>query len=196
MDDIEITDPKTDINKVRQKMGMVFQSFNLFDHKTVIENVMLAPVDLLGKSRQQAYDTGMELLKKVGLGEKALNYPDQLSGGQKQRVAIARALAMDPDVILLDEPTSALDPTMVGEVQSAIRDLAQTGKTMLIVTHEMHFAKSICNRVFFMDEEKYMKMVVLSRYFIILKGRILGDLYIDLRCWNLILIVVIIIFSA
>ena len=154
LDDMEITDPKTDINKVRQKMGMVFQSFNLFDHKTVIENVMLAPVDLLGKSRQQAYDRGMELLKKVGLSEKALNYPDQLSGGQKQRVAIARALAMDPDVILLDEPTSALDPTMVGEVQSAIRDLAQTGKTMLIVTHEMHFAKSICNRVFFMDEGK------------------------------------------
>ena len=152
LDDLEITDPKTDINKVRQKMGMVFQSFNLFEHKTVIENIMLAPVDLLGKSKQEAYDTGMSLLKKVGLGEKALNYPDQLSGGQKQRVAIARTLAMDPEVILLDEPTSALDPTMVGEVQAAIRDLAKTGKTMLIVTHEMHFAKTICNRVFFMDE--------------------------------------------
>ncbi|MCR5404954.1 MAG: amino acid ABC transporter ATP-binding protein [Butyrivibrio sp.] len=152
LDDLEITDPKTDINKVRQKMGMVFQSFNLFEHKTVIENIMLAPVDLLGKSKQEAYDTGMRLLKTVGLGEKALNYPDQLSGGQKQRVAIARTLAMDPEVILLDEPTSALDPTMVGEVQAAIRDLAKTGKTMLIVTHEMHFAKTICNRVFYMDD--------------------------------------------
>ena len=152
MNDVEITNPRTDINKVRQKMGMVFQGFNLFDHKTVIENIMMAAVDLLGKSKQEAYDTGMKLLETVGLSAKALNYPDQLSGGQKQRVAIARTLAMDPDVILLDEPTSALDPTMVGEVQAAIRELAKTGKTMLIVTHEMHFAKTICNRVFFMDE--------------------------------------------
>lgn len=148
----EITDPKCDINKVRQKMGMVFQSFNLFGHKTVIENIMLAPMDLLGRSKQEAYDTGMRLLRTVGLSEKALNYPDELSGGQKQRIAIARTLAMDPDVILLDEPTSALDPTMVGEVQAVIRDLSKTGKTMMIVTHEMNFAKAICNRVFFMDE--------------------------------------------
>ncbi len=152
VDDTEITDPRCDINKVRQKMGMVFQSFNLFGHKTVIENVMMAPMDLLGKSKQEAYDTGMRLLRTVGLAEKALNYPDELSGGQKQRIAIARTLAMDPDVILLDEPTSALDPTMVGEVQAVIRDLATTGKTMMIVTHEMNFAKAICNRVFFMDE--------------------------------------------
>ena len=152
VDGQEITDAKCDMNKVRQKMGMVFQSFNLFGHKTVIENIMLAPMDLLGKPKQEAYDTGMKLLRTVGLAEKALNYPDELSGGQKQRIAIARTLAMDPDVILLDEPTSALDPTMVGEVQAVIRDLAKTGKTMMIVTHEMAFAKAISNRVFYMDE--------------------------------------------
>ena len=152
VDDLEITAPGCDMNKVRQKMGMVFQSFNLFGHKTVIENIMLAPMDLLGMSKQEAYDTGMKLLRTVGLAEKALNYPDELSGGQKQRIAIARTLAMDPDVILLDEPTSALDPTMVGEVQAVIRDLAGTGKTMMIVTHEMNFARAISNRVFYMDE--------------------------------------------
>ena len=152
MDDVEITDPSCDINRVRQKMGMVFQNFNLFGHMTVIENIMAAPVDLLKKSRQEAYDRAVELLRTVGLSDKAFNYPDELSGGQKQRVAIARALAMDPEVILLDEPTSALDPTMVGEVQTVIRELAKTGKTMMIVTHEMNFARSIANRVFFMDE--------------------------------------------
>ena len=152
MDGVEITDRKCDINKVRQKMGMVFQSFNLFGHLTVIENIMLSPMDLLGKTRQEAYDEGMRLLRMVGLAEKALNYPDELSGGQKQRIAIARTLAMNPDVILLDEPTSALDPTMVGEVQAVIRDLSKTGKTMMIVTHEMNFAKVISNRVFYMDE--------------------------------------------
>ena len=152
VDGTEITDKRCDINKVRQKMGMVFQSFNLFGHLTVIENIMLSPVDLLGKTRQEAYDRGMELLRMVGLAEKALSYPDELSGGQKQRIAIARTLAMDPEVILLDEPTSALDPTMVGEVQAVIRDLAKTGKTMMIVTHEMNFAKAISNRVFYMDE--------------------------------------------
>ena len=152
LDGQEITDPKCDINRVRRKMGMVFQSFNLFGHKTVIENVMLAPMDLLGRPKQEAYDTGMRLLRTVGLAEKAFNYPDELSGGQKQRIAIARTLAMDPEVILLDEPTSALDPTMVGEVQAVIRDLARTGKTLMIVTHEMNFAKAICNRVFYMDE--------------------------------------------
>ena len=152
VDGVEITDKKCDINKVRQKMGMVFQSFNLFGHMTVIENIMLSPMDLLGKSRQEAYDEGMRLLRTVGLAEKALNYPDELSGGQKQRIAIARTLAMDPDVILLDEPTSALDPTMVGEVQAVIRDLARTGKTMMIVTHEMNFARTVSNRVFYMDE--------------------------------------------
>ena len=152
VDGTEITDPKCDIAKVRRRMGMVFQSFNLFGHRTVIENIMMAPMDLLGKSKQEAYDTGMRLLRTVGLAEKALSYPDELSGGQKQRIAIARTLAMDPDVILLDEPTSALDPTMVGEVQAVIRELAKTGKTMMIVTHEMAFARAICNRVFYMDE--------------------------------------------
>ncbi len=148
----EITAPKCDVNRVRRRMGMVFQGFNLFGHLTVIENIMLAPMDLLGKSKQAAYDEGMRLLRMVGLAEKALNYPDELSGGQKQRVAIARTLAMDPEVIMLDEPTSALDPTMVGEVQAVIRELAKTGKTMMIVTHEMAFARAICNRVFYMDE--------------------------------------------
>ena len=148
----EITDPKCDLNRVRQKMGMVFQSFNLFGHKTVIENLMMAPMDLLGRSKQEAYERGMELLRTVGLAEKALNYPDELSGGQKQRIAIARTLAMEPDIILLDEPTSALDPTMVGEVQAVIRELAKSGRTMMIVTHEMAFARSISNRVFYMDQ--------------------------------------------
>lgn len=152
VNDVEVTDPKCDLGKVRQKMGMVFQSFNLFGHLTVIENIMLAPMELLKKSKQEAYKNGMDLLRMVGLAEKALNFPDELSGGQKQRIAIARTLAMDPDIILLDEPTSALDPTMVGEVQAVIRDLAKTGKTMMIVTHEMNFARAISNRVFFMDE--------------------------------------------
>ena len=152
LDGEEITDRKCDINRVRRKMGMVFQSFNLFGHWTVIENIMRPPMDLLGKDAQEAYDEGMRLLHTVGLAEKELSFPDELSGGQKQRIAIARALAMDPEVILLDEPTSALDPTMVGEVQAVIRDLATTGKTMMIVTHEMNFARAISNRIFFMDE--------------------------------------------
>ena len=133
-------------------MGMVFQSFNLFHHMTIIENIMAAPMDLLGKSKQEAYDRGMELLRTVGLADKAFNYPDELSGGQKQRVAIARALAMDPEILLFDEPTSALDPTMVGEVQAVIRDLARKGLTLMIVTHEMRFAREVANRVFYMDE--------------------------------------------
>ena len=147
-----ITDKKCNINKIRRKMGMVFQSFNLFNHMNVIENIMAAPMDLLKKSKQEAYDRGIELLRTVGLADKAFNYPDQLSGGQKQRVAIARALAMDPEIILLDEPTSALDPTMVGEVQAVIKELAKKGLTLMIVTHEMRFAREIANRVFYMDE--------------------------------------------
>lgn len=148
----EITAKGTNIKNVRQKMGMVFQSFNLFGHLTVIENLMLAPMDLLKKSKKEAYETAMEYLRRVGLADKVLAYPDELSGGQKQRVAIARTLCMDPEVILLDEPTSALDPTMVSEVQAVIRDLSKSGKTMIIVTHEMNFAKAISNRVFYMDE--------------------------------------------
>ena len=152
LDGVEITAPGYDVTQARRRMGMVFQSFNLFGHLTVIENLMLAPVDILKRSKQEAYENGLALLKRVGLVGREMNYPEQLSGGQKQRVAIARTLAMDPDVILLDEPTSALDPTMVGEVQAVIRDLAQSGKTMMIVTHEMSFARAICNRVFYMDE--------------------------------------------
>ena len=152
LDGVDITAPGYDLTKARRKMGMVFQSFNLFEHLTAIENVMLAPMDILNKTREEAYETALELLKRVGLAGREYQYPEQLSGGQKQRVAIARTLAMDPDVILLDEPTSALDPTMVGEVQAVIRDLSKTGKTMMIVTHEMNFAKAICNRVFYMDQ--------------------------------------------
>lgn len=152
LDGEDITAPGYDLPAARRRMGMVFQSFNLFGHLTVIENLMLAQVDILKRSKQEAYDTGVELLKRVGLSGRESQYPDELSGGQKQRVAIARTLAMDPDVILLDEPTSALDPTMVGEVQAVIRDLARTGKTMMIVTHEMSFARAICNRVFYVDE--------------------------------------------
>ena len=146
-----INDGKTDLNEVRKKMGMVFQSFNLFGHLTVIENIMDPQIALLSRSRQEAYDKAMDLLWKVGLGAKALSYPDELSGGQQQRVAIARALAMDPEIILFDEPTSALDPSMIGEVQSVIRTIAKGGTTMMIVTHEMDFARKIANRVIFMD---------------------------------------------
>ena len=147
-----ITDPKCDISLVRRKMGMVFQSFNLFANLNIVENVMAAPVKLLKTPKEQARKEAMELLKRVGLAEKAENYPDELSGGQKQRVAIARAIAMHPEIILFDEPTSALDPTMVGEVLSVIKSLAKEGMTMMIVTHEMKFARDVSNRVFFMDE--------------------------------------------
>jgi len=152
VDGEEIRAKDSDVARIRRKMGMVFQHFNLFPHMTVIENIMAAPIDLLGKSRQEAYDKGIELLRKVGLADKALNYPDVMSGGQKQRVAIARTLAMEPEIILFDEPTSALDPTMIGEVQAVIRDLAKQGTTMIIVTHEMKFAREVCNRVFYMDQ--------------------------------------------
>ena len=152
INDEAITSPNCQLHLLRRKMGMVFQSFNLFNHKTVIENIMMAPMDLLGKSAQEAYDKGMELLRTVGLADKALNFPDELSGGQKQRVAIARTLAMEPEMILFDEPTSALDPTKVGEVLEVIRELAQKGMTMLIVTHEMNFAKDVSNRIFYMDQ--------------------------------------------
>ena len=147
-----ITDPKCDISLIRRKMGMVFQSFNLFANLNIVENVMSAPVNLLKKPKDDARKEAMELLKRVGLAEKAENYPDELSGGQKQRVAIARAIAMHPEIILFDEPTSALDPTMVGEVLSVIRSLAKDGMTMIIVTHEMKFAIDVSNRVFYMDE--------------------------------------------
>ena len=152
IDDINLLDPKTDVCQLRRKMGMVFQSFNLFSHLMVIENIMLGPVDLLRMNRQEAYNEGMNLLTMVGLAEKAYAYPDELSGGQKQRVAIARTLAMKPEIVLFDEPTSALDPTMVSEVLAVIRKLAADGMTMMIVTHEMKFARDVSTRVLYMDE--------------------------------------------
>ncbi len=152
VDGVNIMDKGADLSLVRRKMGMVFQSFNLFSHRMVIENLMMAPMDLLKVSRQEAYEEGIRLLKTVGLAEKAFAYPDELSGGQKQRVAIARALAMKPEIVLFDEPTSALDPTMVGEVLSVIRALANEGLTMMIVTHEMKFARDVSTRIFYMDE--------------------------------------------
>ncbi|AVQ29139.1 amino acid ABC transporter ATP-binding protein [Fusobacterium ulcerans] len=142
---------ETDINKVREKVGMVFQHFNLFPHKTVLENLTLSPMKLKGYSQDEADKKAMALLDKVGLREKAASYPNQLSGGQKQRIAIARALAMEPEVMLFDEPTSALDPEMIKEVLDVMRGLAKEGMTMLIVTHEMGFARNVANRLFFMD---------------------------------------------
>lgn len=152
VDGDDVTNPKTDLNKVRQKMGMVFQSFNLFSHKRIVENIMMGQVDLLKKTPQEAYERSLELLELVGLKDKALSFPDELSGGQKQRAAIARTLSMDPKIILFDEPTSALDPTMVDEVLLVIKELANRGLTMLIVTHEMNFARNVSNRIFFMNE--------------------------------------------
>lgn len=151
IEDIDITDKGSDINKVREEVGMVFQHFNLFPHKTVLENIMLAPLKVRGIQEQQARAKGIELLKKVGLEDKAEAYPDSLSGGQKQRVAIARALAMEPKIMLFDEPTSALDPEMVGEVLEVIKQLAREGMTMVVVTHEMGFAREVGDRVIFMD---------------------------------------------
>ena len=149
---LNITDPKCNINKYRQKIGMVFQHFNLFPHKTILENMTLAPMKLLKKTKEEAESQAMELLRRVGLEEKANAYPSQLSGGQKQRIAIVRSLCMNPDVILFDEPTSALDPEMVGEVLNVMRDLAKQGMTMAVVTHEMGFAKEVGTRVMFIDE--------------------------------------------
>lgn len=149
---VDITDPKTDINLHRQKMGMVFQHFNLFPHLTIMQNITLAPVKLKKMIKEEAENKAIELLSKVGLEDRALDYPSQLSGGQKQRVAIVRALAMDPDVMLFDEPTSALDPEMVGEVLEVMKDLASQGMTMAVVTHEMGFAREVASRVLFIDD--------------------------------------------
>lgn len=151
IDGQDITAPKCNIDLVRQKMGMVFQQFNLFPHMSVMKNITIAPMKLKGLSKNEAEAKAEELLKKVGLLDKAMSYPSQLSGGQKQRIAIARALAMEPEIMLFDEPTSALDPEMVGEVLSVMTDLAKIGMTMVVVTHEMGFAKEVSNRVMFMD---------------------------------------------
>ncbi|MGD6854058.1 amino acid ABC transporter ATP-binding protein [Bacillus infantis] len=147
----DITDPKININKIRQEVGMVFQHFNLFPHKTVLQNITLAPMKTKGIDKEAAKKKALELLRKVGLEEKADSYPGELSGGQKQRVAIARALAMEPKVMLFDEPTSALDPEMIGEVLEVMKDLAREGMTMVVVTHEMGFAREVGDRVIFMD---------------------------------------------
>lgn len=154
---VEITDPKNDVNKIRENLGMVFQRFNLFPHMSVLDNITLAPIKVKGMNKAEAEKAAMELLKKVGLVDKANAYPDNLSGGQQQRVAIARALAMQPAIMLFDEPTSALDPEMVGEVLNVIRDLAQEGMTMVIVTHEMGFAREVADRVLFIDGGKVLE---------------------------------------
>ncbi|MDD3173320.1 MAG: amino acid ABC transporter ATP-binding protein [Herbinix sp.] len=160
-----ITDKKTDINKLRSKMGMVFQQFNLFPHLSVLENITLAPVKLGLMTKDEAIQKAMELLKRIGLTEKANAYPNQLSGGQKQRIAIIRALAMNPDVMLFDEPTSALDPEMVGEVLDLMAQLADEGMTMVVVTHEMRFAKKVATRILFMDEGKIVEQNTPDEFF-------------------------------
>lgn len=155
--DASITDKNADINKVREKMGMVFQQFNLFPHLTVLENITIAPMKIKNMAKVEAEKIAMDLLKRIGLEDKANTYPNQLSGGQKQRIAIVRALAMSPDLMLFDEPTSALDPEMVGEVLDVMQSLAKDGMTMIVVTHEMGFAKEVGDRVIFMDDGKIVE---------------------------------------
>lgn len=157
VDGFELSDPKTNIDKARENIGMVFQHFNLFPHMTVLENIIFAPVELGKESKEVAKKHGMALLEKVGLSDKADAFPGSLSGGQKQRVAIARSLAMNPDIMLFDEPTSALDPEMVGDVLNVMKDLAEQGMTMLIVTHEMGFARQVANRVIFTDGGQFLE---------------------------------------
>ena len=161
----DITDPKTDIDKHRQKMGMVFQQFNLFPHMDIMKNLTLAPMKLQRKSQQEAEAEAMRLLERVGLADRAHAYPSQLSGGQKQRIAIVRALCMKPDVMLFDEPTSALDPEMVGEVLNVMRDLAAEKMTMVVVTHEMGFAREVATRVMFMDEGYFVEENAPAEFF-------------------------------
>lgn len=157
VDGYELSDPKTNLDKARENIGMVFQHFNLFPHMSVLENITFAPVELGKYSQEEAEKIGMDLLEKVGLADKRAAKPDSLSGGQKQRVAIARSLAMNPDIMLFDEPTSALDPEMVGDVLEVMRDLAEQGMTMLIVTHEMGFARKVANRVIFTDGGQFIE---------------------------------------
>ncbi len=165
IDGQDITDPQNDINRIREEVGMVFQSFNLFRHKTVLENLTLAPIKLKKEPKQQADQRAMELLDKVGLVDKAKSYPVQLSGGQQQRVAIARALAMNPKIMLFDEPTSALDPEMIGEVLEVMVTLAREGMTMVVVTHEMGFAREVADNVVFMDEGRIVEIAPPDQFF-------------------------------
>ena len=162
---VDITDPKTDIDKHRQKMGMVFQQFNLFPHMTIMKNLTIAPMKLQGVSQKDAEAEAMRLLERVGLADRANAYPNQLSGGQKQRIAIVRALCMKPDVMLFDEPTSALDPEMVGEVLDVMKKLAHEGMTMVVVTHEMGFAREVSTRVMFMDEGYFVEENAPAEFF-------------------------------
>ncbi len=157
LDGVDLTDPRTDLDRQRMKMGMVFQQFNLFPHMTVLKNLTLAPMLLKKESQQTAEQRAMALLERVGLADRAQEYPSRLSGGQKQRIAIVRALCMEPEVLLFDEPTSALDPEMVGEVLDVMKELAQSGMTMVVVTHEMGFAREVASRVLFMDQGVIME---------------------------------------
>ena len=165
IDGVDILDPKTNISKVREEMGMVFQSFNLFRHKTALGNLTLAQTVVRKRSKKEAVEKAMALLEKVGIPDKADSYPDNLSGGQQQRVAIARALAMDPKVMLFDEPTSALDPEMIGEVLDVMKTLALEGMTMVVVTHEMGFAREVADRVIFMDEGQVVEVGTPEHFF-------------------------------
>ena len=165
MNDIVVNDKKTNINKLRRNIGMVFQHFNLYPHKTVLQNITLAPMNVLKQSAEEAKKTAMYYLEKVGIPDKASSYPSQLSGGQQQRVAIARELAMKPDIMLFDEPTSALDPEMVGEVLDVMKTLAKEGMTMVVVTHEMGFAKEVGDRIVFIDQGKILEEAIPAEFF-------------------------------
>ncbi len=184
VDGVDMCSPSVDLPKMRQKMGMVFQNYALFNHKLVIENLMMAPMDLLGMSKQDAYDQALDLLKTVGLKDKALSWPHELSGGQRQRVAIARGLAMNPKILLFDEPTSALDPQMVSEVLSVITSLAERGLTMLVVTHEMRFARDASTRVFYMDQGELWESGTPKQIFENPQRKETRDFIFRVRSWN------------
>ncbi|WP_059173770.1 amino acid ABC transporter ATP-binding protein [Bacillus sp. FJAT-27445] len=165
VNNVSVANKKTDINKLRREIGMVFQHFHLYPHKTVLENITLAPMKVLGKSEKEARETALKYLEKVGIPEKANSYPSQLSGGQQQRVAIARGLAMKPEIMLFDEPTSALDPEMIGEVLDVMKALAKEGMTMVVVTHEMGFAREVADRIVFMDEGRILEEATPAEFY-------------------------------